>query len=131
MTNVEPMRPRRRKGPVPARSHEEIYDLVKRAEVTARDAVHRTNMLTEVVQRAEGKMDKILKALGDEGEDERGERVGTGIVGRLMRLERNVAKRFGLYDGWVKLGIGFTGAVLGLGPVIWWLVSDKLSIVLK
>lgn len=131
MTNAEPLRPRRRKSaPIP-RSHEDIYDLVKRAEAKAADAVHRTNMLTEVIQRAEGKLDRVLKALGEEGEDERGERVGTGIVGRLMRLEGNVARRFGLYDGWVKLGLGFTAAVVGLGPVIWWLVSDKLSIVLK
>ena len=128
--NVQQLNPRRRK-PVTLRSHEEIYDLVKRAEGKAADAVHRTDMLTEVIQRDEGKLDKVLKALGEEGEDERGERVGTGIVGRLMRLERNVAKRFGLYDGWVKLVVGFTAAVAIFGPVLWWLTSDKLSIVLK
>lgn len=128
--NVQQLNPRRRK-PVTLRSHEDIYDLVKRAEAKAADAVHRTNMLTEVSQRIEKKLDEALKALGGEGEDERGERVGTGIVGRLMRLEGNVAKRFGLYDGWVKLAIGFTASAVFLGPVIWWLVADKLSIVLK
>ncbi len=131
MMNVEPLRPRRRKSAPAPRSHEEIYDLVKKAEGKATDAVHRTDLLTEVSQRIEKKLDEALKALGGEREDERGELVGTGIVGRLMRLEHNVAKRFGLYDGWVKLGMGFTAAVLVLGPVIWWLTSDKLSIVLK
>ena len=128
--NVSPINARKRRT-APMRSHEEIYDLVKRAEGKAADAVHRTDMLTEVIQRDEGKLDKVLKALGEEGEDERGERVGTGIVGRLMRLERNVAKRFGLYDGWVKLVVGFTAAAAILLPAIWWLVSGHLEKVLK
>jgi len=129
-SNVRPIRARSRK-PAPMRSHEDIYDLVQQADKAARDAVHRTDMLTEVAQRVEKKLDDALRAIGKEGEDERGEKVGTGIVGRLMRLETSVGKRFALYDGWVKVVIGFTAAAAILLPAIWWLVSGHLEKVLK
>lgn len=125
---VQPM-PKR--IPKPQRSHEEIYDLITVNSRKADDAVHRTDMLTEVVQRVEGKLDALLKSMGSEAEDERGTRVGTGVVGRLMRLETSVAKRFSQYDGWVKLVVGFTAAVAVAAPIIWWLVSSKLEVLLK
>ena len=128
--NVQQLNPRRRK-PRAARSHEEIYDLVASSNKKAADAVQRTDLMAGVVQRVESKLDDLLKIMGTEHEDERGEKVGTGVVGRLMRVEASVAKRFIQYDGWVKLVVGFTAAVAIFGPVLWWLTSDKLSIVLK
>lgn len=128
-SNVQPM-PTRRRKPAPQRSHDEIYDLTAKADKAARDAVHRTDMLTEVVQRVELKLDEVVMAIGKESEDERGERVGTGVVGRLMRLESRVDGRFSLYDGWVKLAIGFGVAVTVLAPVVWWLVNGALARVL-
>jgi len=130
--------PRRRTAPKTMRSHEEIYDLVamcgvksEEAAKEARDAVHRTDMLTEVVQRVEIKLDALAKAIGAEREDESGQRVGTGVVGRLMRLESTVAKRFGQYDGWVKLVVGFTAAAVLFIPALWWLIDGKLEGLLK
>jgi hypothetical protein len=131
---VETLRTRKRR-PVPvARSHEDIYDLLaeSRADIAAakkkaEDAECRADMAALVGQRIETKLDSLLKIVGEEHEDERGERVGTGVVGRLMRLEGQVAKRFGLYDGWLKLGTGFAAAVALAWGVIWWLLSDRLN----
>ncbi len=97
----------------------------------AADAVQRTDLMAGVVQRVESKLDDLLKIMGTEREDERGEKVGTGVVGRLMRVEASVAKRFSRYDGWVKLVVGFTAAVAIFGPVLWWLTSERLTILLK
>lgn len=123
--------PRRRAAPKPARSHEDIYDLITETGAKAADAVHRTDLLTEVVQRVETKLDTLLKTVGLEGEDQRGEKVGTGMVGRVMRLETSVARRFGIYDGWVKLVVGFTAAAAVFLPILWWLTSGKLEVVLR
>lgn len=114
-----------------ARSHEEIYDLVEQANKAALDAVSRADLAALVTQRVESKVDALLRVIGEEHEDERGTRVGTGVVGRLMRLEANVAKRFGLYDGWLKLGTGFAAAIALAWAVVWWLLSDRLGKILK
>lgn len=120
------------------RSHEEIYDLVaaahKAAETAGRlaqDAVQRADLSHMTGQRIEKKLDEALNALGGEREDERGEKVGTGIIGRLMRVEASVTRRFAQYDGWVKLVVGFTAAVAVFGPILWWLLQERLAGVLK
>jgi len=71
------------------------------------------------------------EAIGTERLDEYGKPVGTGIVGRLMRLERDVASRFGKYDGWVKMLTGAAVAIGIIGPVLWWLVGDKMADLFK
>ena len=124
-------RPRRPPTAQISRSHEDIYDLAQEADKKAADAADRVNQLHLVTQRVEGKLDRLIKVLGSEDEDERGRRVGTGVVGRLMRVETTVAKRFSLYDGWIKMAAGFSAAVLIAAPVIWWLVSSKVAHVLK
>ncbi len=130
-------KPRRRRSVV-TRSHEDIYKLVEKAleqaehaRTSATDAVSRSDLAHLVGQRIEGKVDGLVKTIGSQDEDERGERVGTGVIGRLMRLETTVARRFSLYDGWAKLVIGFTAAAVIAGPIIWWLVSGRLSPILQ
>lgn len=120
------------------RSHDEIYDLVAEAHRAAetagrlaQDAVSRADLSHMTGQRIEKKLDAALTALGAEREDECGEKVGTGIVGRLMRVESSVAKRFSQYDGWVKLVVGFTAAVAVFAPALWWLLQDKIAVVLR
>lgn len=135
--NVSPISARKRR-PVPQRSHEDIYDLVQKAASIAEeakrhaaDAVGRADLSHLVGQRVEKKLDALIKSVGEESEDGRGEKVGTGAIGRLMRLETNVGRRFALYDGWVKVVVGFTAAAAILLPAIWWLVSGHLEKVLK
>ena len=135
--NVSPINARKRR-PAPMRSHEDIYDLVQKAVSIAEeakrhaaDAVGRADLSHLVGQRVEKKLDALIKSVGEEGEDGRGEKVGTGAIGRLMRLETTVSKRFGIYDGWVREVVGFTAAAAILLPAIWWLVSGHLEKVLK
>jgi hypothetical protein len=126
MTDATPMR--RRRSPMEMPSHRDILDS---AEAQARDAVYRTDLLATTVQRVEKKLDELLKSVGSENEDEHGDRVGTGVVGRLMRLEHDVNTRFRLYDGWSKMAAGFGAAAVIFGSVIGWLVLDKLSHLLR
>jgi hypothetical protein len=76
-------------------------------------------------------LETLKEAIGTERLDEYGKPVGTGIVGRLMRLERDVASRFGKYDGWVKMLTGAAVAIGIIGPVLWWLVGDKMADIFK
>jgi hypothetical protein len=76
-------------------------------------------------------LETLTEAIGIERLDEYGKPVGTGIVGRLMRLERDVASRFGKYDGWVKMLTGAAVAIGIIGPVLWWLVGDKMADLFK
>jgi len=76
-------------------------------------------------------LETLTEAIGTERLDEYGKPVGTGIVGRLMRLERDVASRFGKYDGWVKMLTGAAVAIGVIGPVLWWLVGDKMASLFK
>ncbi len=85
------------------KTHEEIYALLK-------DLTH---------------------AIGTESHDEYGQPVGTGIVGRLMRLERDVQRRFATWDGWVKTATGAAMAATVLGGVLWWLLGERLGELLK
>lgn len=70
---------------------------------------------------------QILKALGEEGLDERGQPIGTGILGRVMRLEgwRRTM------DGWTRYGAGALASAVLFASALWWLTSEKLGQVLK
>jgi hypothetical protein len=67
---------------------------------------------------------RLVLAIGDEGEDERGNRTGTGVRGRIMRLEI----RFG---DWRNRIVGALGAGSVLIVALWWLVQDKVGHVFK
>jgi hypothetical protein len=106
------------------KTHDEIYALV---EQSARQAEQAWQASTQIEQM----LKDLTHAIGTESQDEYGKPVGTGIVGRLMRLERDVAHRFGRFDGWIKMLTG-AGAVLAvIGPVLWWLLGDRLADLLK
>lgn len=108
----------------PERSHDEIYQLIEDSSLKADQAFQAS---AEIKALLEG----LTAAIGSESQDEYGKPVGTGIVGRLMRLERDVAHRFGKFDGWIKMLTG-GGIALGvIGPVLWWLMGDRLALLLK
>lgn len=119
--------PRRRARAVNApegKTHDEIYQLV---EESGRQSAQALQATEEIKTLLEG----LTSAIGSESLDEYGKPVGTGIVGRLMRLERDVQKRFATWDGWVKTATGAVMAATLLGGVIWWLLGDRLAELLK
>jgi hypothetical protein len=119
--------PRRRARAVnvpEGKTHDEIYQLV---EESGRQSAQALQATAEIKTLLEG----LTSAIGSESLDEYGQPVGTGIVGRLMRLERDVQKRFATWDGWVKTATGAVMAATLLGGVIWWLLGDRLAELLK
>jgi hypothetical protein len=106
------------------KTHDEIYALV---EQSARQAEQAWQASTQIEQM----LKDLTHAIGTESQDEYGKPVGTGIVGRLMRLERDVQKRFATWDGWVKTATGAAMAATVLGGVLWWLLGERLGELLK
>jgi hypothetical protein len=90
------------------------------------------------MQRIEGKVDAMIKSIGWESTDERGEPIGTGIVGRLMRsehrqvaFEKKVEARFTIQSGWIRYAAGAMAAAAIFIGVIWWIIGDKVEHVVK
>lgn len=108
----------------PERSHDEIYALVEQSAKQAEQAWQASAKIEEMLT-------DLKAAIGSESQDEYGQPVGTGIVGRLMRLERDVQRRFETWDGWAKTATGAAMAATLLGGVLWWLLGDRLALLLK
>jgi len=107
--------------------HADIYVAVNnlRQQLDLHELGQRTVM--DVVERMEKKVDSALRAIGSEGRDDYGKPIGTGVVGRLMRLETRVDGRFSTYDGWVKYARGAALAAVLSGTALWWLIGDRLG----
>jgi hypothetical protein len=75
---------------------------------------------------------KLIKdAVGWEKQDEKGDPIGTGLTGRVMRVENTVKAKVTAFDGMKKYA---TGATAGMGLMIiaiWWLIADKVQGLLK
>jgi hypothetical protein len=106
------------------RTHDEIYAVVAEVGATADRALQGNAEIKAMLET-------LTRAIGSEAHDEYGQPVGTGIVGRLMRLERDVQKRFATWDGWVKAATGAVMAATLLGGVLWWLLGERLAELLK
>ena len=106
------------------RTHDEIYTLV---EESGRQSAQALQASAEI----KALLTSLTSAIGTESQDEYGNPVGTGIVGRLMRLERDVQRRFATWDGWVKTATGAIAAATVLGGVLWWLLGERLAGLLK
>ena len=119
--------PRRRSRAVnqpEGKTHDEIYSLIEESSLKADQAVQASAEIKSLLEH-------LTAAIGSESQDEYGQPIGTGIVGRLMRLERDVQRRFATWDGWVKTATGAAMAATLLGGVLWWLLGDRLGLLLK
>ena len=119
--------PRRRSRAVnqpEGKTHDEIYALVEESSALSLQAIQSSAEI-------KGLLESLTAAIGTESQDEYGQPIGTGIVGRLMRLERDVQKRFATWDGWVKTATGAAMAATLLGGVLWWLLGDRLALLMK
>lgn len=124
MPEPAPRRRARAVNQAEGRTHDEIYQLIEESSLKADQAVQASAEIKELLE-------KLNLAIGSEGEDEYGKPIGTGIVGRLMRLERDVQRRFATLDGWTRTAAGVAMAAAVLGGVLWWLVGEKLAELLK
>ena len=111
-------------NPAEGKTHDEIYQLIEESSLKADQAVQASAEIKSLLEA-------LTAAIGSEGQDEYGQPVGTGIVGRLMRLERDVQRRFATLDGWTRTAAGVAMAAAVLGGVLWWLVGEKLAELLK
>ena len=110
--------------PPEGKTHDEIYQLIEASALKADQAV-------QASAEIKGLIEGLTLAIGSESQDEYGKPVGTGIVGRLMRLERDVQKRFATWDGWVRMASGAALAAGVLGAVLWWVLGERLAELLK
>ena len=124
MPETPPRRRSRQVNQPEGKTHDEIYQLIEESSLKADQAVQASAEIKELLE-------KLNLAIGSEGEDEYGKPIGTGIVGRLMRLERDVQRRFATLDGWTRTAAGVAMAAAVLGGVLWWLVGEKLAELLK
>ena len=124
MTEPAPRRRVRAVDIPEGKTHDEIYQLVADSSLKADQAV-------QASAEIKGLIEGLTLAIGSESQDEYGKPVGTGIVGRLMRLERDVQKRFATWDGWVRMASGAALAAGVLGAVLWWVLGERLAELLK
>lgn len=101
--------------------------LPKEPPPTHADIIHRQDMAALVMQRIETKLDALATTVGFTGHDEHGKLIGAGVAGDLARLKARVD----FYDRWRDRLAAFGSAIVVTGAVIWWLISDKVSGVLR
>ena len=124
MTEPAPRRRVRAVDIPEGKTHDEIYQLVEASALKADQAVQASAEIKDLIKG-------LTLAIGTESQDEYGQPVGTGIVGRLMRLERDVQKRFATWDGWIRMATGAALAAGVLGAVLWWVLGERLAQLLK
>jgi hypothetical protein len=73
----------------------------------------------------------LVSSLGEEREDGAGNYLGTGLLGRVRRVERSQRSLKELYHRWIAFGSGFCACLTASVAILWWLLGDKLAIVLK
>lgn len=105
-------------------NEDDMWSAIQRIEnrLAARDTQDGIN--TGVIQRVEIAVLKLVKDIGEESEDAYGKKIGTGVLGRLMRLEMKAGS---VTQKWQ--GMAMAAAVFGVAA--WWLLEDKLSAVLR
>ncbi|WP_431490977.1 hypothetical protein [Paraburkholderia fungorum] len=82
---------------------------------------------TLALQGVQTKLGEMVKAVGEETIGDDGQKKGTGLFGRVARLE-NVKL---VYDRWTNRVIGMGMAATLLAGVVWWLINEKIEHVLK
>ena len=95
------------------------------------DILNAVNLIQLTLQRVETGLKDLKEAVGTEGTDDRGQPIGTGVRGRLGRLEGRVDKRFRTFDDWRNYAMGAMAASLLLVTAIWWIVQDRVGHLLK
>jgi len=104
-----------------------VDDVDKKVEGVIRNQ----ELATQAMLRVESKMDAILLLVGAEEEDGDGGFKGVGLLGRMRRVEESQTSLLSKYKMWIAWGGGFLTCGSAMTLFIWWLVADKLELVLK
>lgn len=78
-----------------------------------------------------GSISTLVAAMGEEREDGAGNYLGTGLLGRVRRVERGQRSLRELYHRWIAFGAGFTTCLGTSAAAIWWLLNHQVPEVLK
>lgn len=89
------------------------------------------SLQTGAIQRIETAFAELRKQIGTEEEDGKGGYTGTGIIGRTRRTEREMLTLKKSYARLIWFGSGFTANIVIVSGVIWYLIGDKVGLVLK
>ncbi len=122
-------------SPEPMPNHRDIMSRLAELE-------SRNGMRDLVMQRIETKLDdmrrgfsegleKVEIAIGWEKEDERGKPIGTGVVGRLMRLEIRTDGFHAMVERWRWILVGGVAVLAVVVPLVWWLIDERVSPILR
>lgn len=109
-------------------------DLIKRLddhESAIKGARGDIGLQAAALQRIENAIKNLGTLIGIEEEDGSGGYKGTGIVGRTRRNEAEVRALKALYHRWIAFGAGFCASFGIFVAAVWWIVGDKIAIVLK
>lgn len=105
-------------------SHADILKAVNKCS-------HDISVVLMTVQRLQTQVENVVKCLGEEKEDERGQTFGTGLVGKHMRLESRVDKRFRSFDDWRNYAMGASAASVLLIAAVWWIIKVRVAELLQ
>lgn len=110
---------------------DELEHRVEGVDKKVEGVLHNQGLNTLVMQRIESKMDAILLLVGSEEEDGDGGFKGVGLLGRMRRVEESQSTLLSKYKTWIAWGGGFITCMSFMVAVLWWLISDKVELVLK
>jgi len=103
--------------------HPSHADILAKIEQVAKDV----GLLTMANQGVQRSLADISDRVGKAHQDERGDWIGTGMAGDLVRLRREVQDRFKLYDKFTYTLIGGATAVSVSILAFWWAVKPKIE----
>lgn len=79
------------------------------------------------LQTLGGKIDTLIATVGAEEVDRSGQTVGTGLCGRIVRIERRV-RDTDIWRDRLKVAITTALPLIGIfGGLLWWLTSPQLT----
>lgn len=100
----------------------------------AHEALQTANQALAIVKGHDGKLDRILDALGEEREDGVGGFISTGLTGRVRRNEATIDKVKSKYQNMLSAVGGFTVAFSLMGGAVaalWVLLQPHIHLVIQ
>lgn len=91
------------------------------------DVVRDVAVITMDTQGMKSTVIDLKNAIGTETTNEDGKKTGSGIFGRVGRMENRQL----VYDRWTNRVVGIAMAASVFGSVFWWYAGDHLGKVLK